>query len=71
METIRQLAQGGQGIAYLVNDTDQLGHHSIQITVDIYGRLVPGRNRQAVDKLDDAPKCNPYLTTTAYDLPNN
>lgn len=32
---------------------DQLGHHSIQITVDTYGHLVPGGNRQAVDKLDD------------------
>ena len=32
---------------------DQLGHHSIQITVDIYGHLVPGGNRQAVDRLDD------------------
>jgi len=30
------------------------GHHSIQITVDTYGHLVPGGNRQAVDKLDDA-----------------
>ncbi|MFB3060912.1 MAG: hypothetical protein ACE10C_06010, partial [Candidatus Binatia bacterium] len=32
---------------------DQLGHFSIQMTVDIYGHLVPGGNRQAVDKLDD------------------
>ncbi|MEE8077119.1 MAG: hypothetical protein V3T60_16040, partial [Candidatus Binatia bacterium] len=32
---------------------DQLGHHSIQITVDTYGHLVPGGNRQAVDRLDD------------------
>ena len=31
---------------------DQLGHHSIRITVDTYGHLVPGGNRQAVDKLD-------------------
>ena len=35
---------------------DQLGHHSIQITVDTYGHLVPGGNRQAVDRLDDEPK---------------
>ena len=33
---------------------DQLGHHSIQVTVDIYGHLVPGGNKQAVDRLDDA-----------------
>ena len=32
---------------------DQLGHHSIQITVDTYGHLVPGGNRQAVNRLDD------------------
>jgi len=32
---------------------DQLGHSSIQITVDIYGHLIPGANRGAVDRLDD------------------
>ncbi len=32
---------------------DQLGRFSIQITVDIYGHLVPGGNRQAVNKLAD------------------
>jgi len=30
-----------------------MGHSSINVTVDIYGHLVPGGNRQAVDKLDD------------------
>lgn len=34
---------------------EQLGHSSIQITVDIYGHLIPGANRGAVNKLDDAP----------------
>jgi hypothetical protein len=29
-----------------------MGHHSIQVTVDIYGHLVPGANRDAVDRLD-------------------
>jgi integrase len=33
---------------------EQLGHHSIQITVDTYGHLIPGANRQAVNRLDDA-----------------
>jgi hypothetical protein len=28
---------------------DQLGHHAIQITVDTYGHLVHGGNRQTVD----------------------
>jgi hypothetical protein len=30
-----------------------MGHSSIDVTVDIYGHLVPGGNRQAVDRLDD------------------
>jgi integrase len=32
---------------------EQMGHSSINVTVDIYGQLVPGGNWQAVDKLDD------------------
>ncbi len=44
------LIQQGESLAYV---RDQLGHHSIQITVDTYGHLVPGGNRQAVDRLDD------------------
>jgi integrase len=38
----------GESLAYV---RDQLGHHSIQITVDIYGHLVPGSNRSAADRL--------------------
>jgi len=30
---------------------EQLGHSSIKVTVDIYGHLVPGANRQAVNRL--------------------
>ncbi len=45
------LIQQGESLVYV---KDQLGHHSIQITVDTYGHLVPGGNRQAVDQLDDA-----------------
>jgi integrase len=44
------LIQNGESLAYV---RDQLGHSSIQITVDIYGHLEPGKNRQAVAKLDD------------------
>ena len=29
-------------------------HASIQMTVDTYGHLIPGANRGAVDRLDDA-----------------
>jgi hypothetical protein len=31
-----------------------MGHASIQITVDVYGHLVPGGNRSAVGRLDSA-----------------
>jgi len=44
------LIQNGESLAYI---KDQLGHHSIKITVDVYGHLVPGANREAVDRLDD------------------
>jgi integrase len=44
------LIQQGESLAYV---RDQLGHHSIKLTVDVYGHLVPGANRQAVDRLDD------------------
>ena len=37
---------------------DQLGHSSIKITVDLYGHLVPGANRGAVDRLAAATSCN-------------
>jgi integrase len=45
------LIQAGESLAYV---RDQLGHHSIKITVDTYGHLVPGGNKAAVDRLDDA-----------------
>ena len=43
------LIQQGESLAYV---RDQMGHASIQVTVDIYGHLVPGGNRAAVDRLD-------------------
>ena len=43
---------------------DQLGHHSIQMTVDVYGHLIPGSNREAVNRLDDlAPNRTPGAPT--------
>jgi len=45
-----QLIQDNRSLAYI---KDQLGHHSIQVTVDIYGHLVPGANKEVVDSLDD------------------
>jgi hypothetical protein len=29
-----------------------MGHHQIQITVDVYGHLIPGANIAFVDRLD-------------------
>jgi integrase len=54
------LIQAGESLAYV---RDQLGHHSIKMTVDIYGHLAPGGNRAAVDRLDDATICNLSATT--------
>jgi integrase len=42
---------------------DQLGHSSIQVTVDTYGHLIPGANRAAVDRLGEATNRNPGATT--------
>jgi len=42
--------QQGESLTYV---RDQLGHSSIQMTADVYGHLIPGLNKQAVDKLDD------------------
>lgn len=44
------LLQQGESVVYA---KEQLGHASIQITVDTYGHLIPGANRAAVDRLDD------------------
>jgi len=41
---------------------DQKGHHSIKVTVDVYGHLVPGANKAAVDRLDVTGR-NPRATT--------
>jgi integrase len=43
------LIQAGASLPYV---RDQMGHSSIQITVDIYGHLIPGANVSFVDKLD-------------------
>ncbi len=51
----------------LASVRDQLGHRSIQVTVDIYGHAVPGGNRAAVDRLDDVPLTAPTVTAAAPD----
>lgn len=43
------LLTNGESPAYV---KEQLGHSSIQMTVDIYGHLIPSANRKAVNRLD-------------------
>jgi integrase len=43
------LLQQGESPVYV---KEQMGHSSIQVTVDLYGYLIPGGNKQAVDRLD-------------------
>ena len=50
------LLQNGESLAYV---KDQLGHSSIRMTVDVYGHLVPGANRQAVNKLPSLDESDP------------
>jgi len=57
------LIQNGESLAYV---KEQLGHHSIKITVDTYGHLIPGGNKAAVDRLDEPENAtirNPDATT--------
>ena len=43
------LIQQGASLAYV---KEQMGHSSIQVTVDTYGHLIPGGNIEWVDALD-------------------
>jgi hypothetical protein len=54
------LIQQEESLVYIKG---QRGHRSIQIMVDIYGHLVSGGSKAAVDKLDGAPICD--LSATA------
>ena len=56
------LIQDGVSLVYI---KEQLGHSSIKITVDIYGHLVPGGNKEAVDRLDDSIESAPIRTLYA------
>ena len=52
------LIQSGASIVYV---KEQMGHSSIQVTVDIYGHLIPGANVAYVDLLDRKSVGNPTL----------
>ena len=47
------LIQAGVSPAYVQK---QMGHRSIQITIDVYGHLIPGENVAWIDTLDSTPK---------------
>jgi integrase len=51
------LLSNGESPAYV---KEQLGHSSIEITVDIYGHLLPSSNREAVNRLDNPHQNAPY-----------
>jgi integrase len=47
------LIQAGVSPAYVQK---QMGHKSIQITIDVYGHLIPGENVAWIDTLDKTPQ---------------
>ncbi len=53
------LIQGNASLAYV---KEQMGHSSIQVTVDIYGHLIPGANVACVDRLDTEPATSTQAT---------
>ena len=54
------LIQAGASLTYV---KEQMGHSSIQVTVDIYGHLIPGSDVAFVDRLDAIPAENPKTST--------
>src|ERR1700739_3095162 len=46
------LIQAGVFPAYVQK---RMGHRSIQVTIDVYGHLIPGENVAWIDTLDKAP----------------
>jgi integrase len=53
------LIQNREPLAYV---KEQMGHSSIRMTVDIYGHLVPGANRQAVNQLPTLSRSSGEVT---------
>jgi hypothetical protein len=47
------LIQAGVSPAYVQK---QMGHKSIQVTIDVYGHLIPGENVAWIDTLDRSPR---------------
>jgi hypothetical protein len=53
LSVLTLLIQNGASIVYV---KEQVCHSSIQVTVDIYGHLIPGANVSFVDSLDQLPE---------------
>ncbi len=58
------LIQDGASLTYV---KEQMGHSSIQITVDTYGHLVPGADISWVDRLDTTSKAQQSATPAQPD----
>ena len=56
------LIQNSESLAYV---KEQLGHSSIKMTVDAHGHLVPGANRQAVNRLPGLETASVKANTVA------
>ncbi len=59
------LIQDGASLAYV---KDQMGHSSIQVTVDTYGHLIPGADIAWVDRLDVKTKPQQNATPAQLDV---
>jgi integrase len=44
----------------IVDVSNQMGHHSVKITLDTYTHWMPGVNNHEVDDLDNLHKSAPY-----------
>ena len=67
------MLQQGESIVYVQR---QLGHASIQLTVDTYGKWLPMGNKAAVDRLDAVASGSKMVATGAcrfssFTLPSN
>lgn len=60
-----------QNCESLVYVKDQAGHSSIKVTVDVYGKLVPGENRAAMDHLGEFLKKSATQPQPKQSCPSN
>ena len=61
------LIQGGASLVYV---KDQMGHSSMNVTVDIYGHLIPGADISCIDQLDTPPSKSANRTQTPHSQRN-